>query len=318
MKLKPSILFCSAIVHIGLFVGPAFAKVAERQAEIVRIWPGAAPGTEDWTGPETDTPLQLPGLPIYHMVSNVTTPTLTVVRPAPGTANRTAMLVCPGGGFQDLAVTHEGELVAKWLAERGITAFVLKYRVRKTGLFRVPADIRRHPERFAELLRSTEPNRPIALADGLQAMRFIRANADRYGIVPNRVGMIGFSAGAILTMDVTTNAPAVDRPNFAVPIYGALEGKEPPVGGPPLFIAATQDDNAVPAAESVNIYSRWTAANLPAELHVYQQGGHGFGMVPHKLPVDGWSVAFEAWLKAGGWLGAAKTAAQSAGQSTQK
>lgn len=88
-----------------------------------------------------------------------------------------------------------------------------------------------------------------------------------------------------------------------------MEDKAPPKGGPPLFIAVTQDDQAVPAPESLNIFSRWSAAGLPAELHVYEKGGHGFGMTPHKLPVDNWTSALEAWMQSHGWMQAAIPAA---------
>jgi acetyl esterase/lipase len=270
--------------------------------EVVKIWPGIPPGTEDWTGAETDMPLTLPGQPLLHMVTNVTVPTLTVFRPAPGKANGTAVIVCPGGGFQYLAVTHEGEMVAQWLADRGITAFVLKYRVRRSAAFRLPSDIRHHPENFDAFARLLEPGRQLALADGIQAMRFLRANAAHYGIAPDRIGFMGFSAGAMTTMGVILDGTPADRPNFAAPIYGAMEDKAAPTDGPPLFIAASQDDPAVPVTKSIAIFSNWTAADLPAELHVYDRGGHGFGMLKHGLPEDAWSVAFEAWLKSHGWL----------------
>jgi acetyl esterase/lipase len=103
-------------------------------------------------------------------------------------------------------------------------------------------------------------------------------------------------------MGVVMNDAAADRPNFAAPIYGSMDDKAPPSDGPPLFIAVTQDDPAVPAPESLAIFSRWSAANLPAELHVYERGGHGFGMRKLNKPVDGWTMAFEAWMKSHGWL----------------
>ena len=299
------IVVCLAL-QAAAIVTPASAAEPATQPEIVRIWPGAAPGTEDWTGPETDSPLKLPGAPVLHMISNVTVPTLTVVRPSPGKANGTAIIVCPGGGFQNLAITHEGDLVAQWLADRGITAFILKYRVRTSASFRLPKDARHHPEQFDELAKSFEGGRQIALADGIQAMRYLRANASRFAVAPDRIGMMGFSAGAVTTMGVVLDSQPADRPNFAAPIYGTMEDKAPPKDGPPLFIAATQDDNAVPVAKSIAIFSSWTAADLPAELHIYERGGHGFGMVKHNKPVDEWTNAFEAWLRADGWLSGAK------------
>lgn len=302
VKLKSLRVFICVAIQLTVTAAAAPAAEPVGAAEIVQIWPGAAPGTEDWSGAETDSPINLPGVPPLHMISNVTTPTLTVFRPAPGSANGTAIIVCPGGGFQNLAVTHEGEMVGRWLAERGVTAFMLKYRVRTSASFRLPVDPRHHPERFDEFAKIMDPARQIAVADATQALRFLRANASRFAIVPDRIGMIGFSAGAMTTMGVVLNSEAADRPNFAAPIYGAMDDKPPPKDGPPLFIAATQDDVPVPVMRSVAIFSKWTAADLPAELHLYERGGHGFGMVQKNKPVDDWTRAFEAWLKAGGWM----------------
>jgi acetyl esterase/lipase len=133
-------------------------------------------------------------------------------------------------------------------------------------------------------------------------MRYLRTNASRMNLAPDRIGMIGFSAGAITTMGVVMSETAADRPNFAAPIYGSMDDKAPPSGAPPLFIAVTQDDNAVPAPESLAIFNRWSAAGLPAELHIYERGGHGFGMMAKQQPVDTWTTAFETWMKSHGWL----------------
>lgn len=305
-------VFAAALPRVG-HSSPAAAEQESGSApgqaettpvpEVVQIWPGAAPGTEDWTGPEVDRPLPLRVEPPLHTVTNITAPTLTVVRPAPGKANGTAVIVCPGGGFQNLAITHEGTLVAQWLADRGITAFVLKYRVRPSGTFRIPADVRHHPERFTELAGTLEPGRRIAVADGIQAVHFLRAHTANFGITLDRVGIMGFSAGAMTTMGVVMDSEPADRPNFAAPIYGAMEEKAPQKDGPPLFIVAAQDDPLVPAIKSVAIFSSWTAADLPAELHIYERGGHGFGMLSRNQTVDNWPAAFEAWLKAHGWAG---------------
>lgn len=289
---------------VALLIGsPAAAKLAG-EPEIIRIWPSQPPGTEDWAGDEKNTPIKIPGEPPLSMITNVTMPTLAVYRPAAGKANGTAMIVVPGGGFQMLAMDHEGYDVARWLTERGVTAFVLKYRVRAIPGFKMPADLRKHPERFREFAASFDQGRPFAIADGLQAMRYVRTNAKSLGIGADRIGMIGFSAGAITTMGVILNSTTAERPNFAAPIYGAMiEDKVPPPDGPPLFLVVTQDDNAVPAEQSVQIYNRWAAAGLPAELHIYERGGHGFGMRKLKEPVGQWTTAFEAWLASHGWAG---------------
>lgn len=294
----------AAFLGIAVLLTVATARGAADSfaPEILPIWPGAAPGTEDWTGPEVVTPLPLPYSEPLHTVTNIITPTLTVFRPAAGTANGTAVIVCPGGGFQNLAIDHEGLLVAKWLADRGVTAFVLKYRVRTSPGFRIPADIRHHPERFADFAHSMEAGRQIAVADGIQAVHYLRANAAKFAIATDRIGIMGFSAGGMTTMGAVMDSEPADRPNFAAPIYGAMEKADPPKNGPPLFIAATQDDPAVPVTESVAIFLSWTAADLRAELHLYERGGHGFGMVPRHQTVDNWTGAFEAWLRAHNWI----------------
>jgi len=284
----------------GQIVTPA----GEGAGEVLPIWPGQPPGTADWSGPETETSIRIPGEAPLRIVSNVTVPTLTVFRAA-GPTTRTGVIVLPGGGFQNLAVDHEGYAVARWFAARGVTAFVLKYRVRPTPGYRMPNDLKSHPERFAEFARSFEDGRPIAVADGIQAMRFLRTNAGRFDIDSGRIGMIGFSAGAITTIGVVLNGSATERPNFAAPIYGALvEARSPSQDAPPLFLAATLDDNAVPVGESIKIFERWRGAGLPAELHVYEKGGHGFGMRKVRAPVDRWTEALQTWLSSHGWMAA--------------
>jgi acetyl esterase/lipase len=299
MILKHFAASCSAAFL--LMAASSALAASEPVPEVITLWPGGAPGTEDWTGPETVQTLPLPGGPI-RMIGNVTKPTLTVYRPRTGTANGTAMLVTPGGGFMSLAIDHEGIAVAQWLNERGVTAFVLKYRVKPNPAFRIPGNLRKNPELFAQFKSSMSGGIPYAIADATQAIRYLRANADRFAIAPDRIGMIGFSAGAITTMGAVMNEAAADRPNFAAPIYGAMDDKAPPAGAPPLFIAVTQDDPAVPAPESIAIFSRWSAAQLPAELHVYERGGHSFGMRTLNQPVDGCTTAFAAWMKSHGWL----------------
>ena len=306
MTRRPTSGFLAIYASVALLLGASAreARAEAAPAEVIKIWPGAPPGTEDWSGAETDKTLTIPGQPPIHLVSNVTVPTLTVYRPAPGKANGTAIIVCPGGGFQYMAVTHEGAMVAQWLAARGYTAFVLKYRVRGSLDFVPPMDIRHHPERFDEMAQKFDAGRQLALVDGTQAVRFVRANAAAYGVAPDRVGFMGFSAGGFTTMGVVMNDSPADRPNFGAPIYGAMQDKAPPKDGPPLFIAATQDDNAVPVSKSLEIFSRWTAAGLPAELHIYERGGHGFGLLKHRTTSDNWIDAFEAWAKQHGFAGA--------------
>jgi acetyl esterase/lipase len=282
----------------------ATESLAEQSSipEVVQLWPGQPPGTESWTGKEVHVTVRVPGSDDKsESILNVTTPTLTVFRPASGKGTGAAMVVCPGGAFAALAFGHEGVQVGQWLAARGVTAFVLKYRVRMPADFRLPTDVRRHPERFDELARKLEPGRQIAIADAVQAIRYIRANSATYGVAPDRIGIMGFSAGALTTTGVITDGPADARPNLAAPIYGAMVDKPPPADAPPIFIVAAQDDPLAPVAKSLEIFTRWTKAELPAELHIYETGGHGFGIAKLHKRSDDWPSAFEPWLAARGW-----------------
>lgn len=261
--------------------------------EVVRLWPGAAPGTEGWTGPEEEADADIPGSGRIHVVTNVTVPTVTVFRPDSGRANGTAVLVLPGGAFRALAWDLDGTEVAQWLAARGVTAFVLRYRVRPPG-----ASAPSGAETLDAFLLRTRPARDIAVADARQALRLIRSDATQYGIKKDRVGAIGASAGAMTVIDLALAPDAAARPDFAVAASGAAPPEAgPATGAPPLFIVAAQDDPQVPSGKSVELYERWTQAGRPAELHLYAKGGHGFGMRPHRLPADRWPAALEAWLQ---------------------
>lgn len=296
-------LICVLPVLLSLCSQASAARPDARSQshEVVRIWPGQAPGTEDWKAPEEAADVTLPSVGKIHVITNVTVPTLTIFRPAAGKVNGTAMVVLPGGSFRALAWDVDGIETARWLASKGITAFILKYRVRP------PVKGESFGESLDDFARATQARRAIAVADAEQAIRFIRSRARQYGLAPNRVGIIGFSAGAMATVEVALAKDPSVRPDFAVPMYGAmLTGELPGAGAPPLFIAAAQDDPQLPAINSVEIFRRWTNAGLSAELHIYEKGGHGFGFRRHDLPVDQWPATFEGWLFAHGYLQRAK------------
>lgn len=194
----------------------------------------------------------------------------------------------------------DGIETAHWLTARGITAFVLKYRARPP--YGPAAD-----RTFDDFVQRTEPARKIAVADAEQAVRLIRTHAAKHGIAAHRIGMIGFSAGAMTTMDVALDPDASARPDFAASLYGALLTRAaPPKDAPPLFIAAAQDDPELSAENSAEIFDAWTKAGLHAELHIYEHGGHGFGFRVHHTTSDKWPAAFQAWLSSRGFLGPAK------------
>jgi len=216
--------------------------------------------------------------------------------PEPSMAAGTGIVVCPGGGFHFLMIDKEGSQVARWLNERGVAAFVLKYRLVPT-----PDDDDAFVEQASNLKQrraQIEQVRPAAIADGLQALRIIRREAPRWGIERDRLGILGFSAGGAVAAGAATRYDRDSRPNFAAPIYGAWEETTVPTDAPPLFVAAASDDPLVDADVSVRLYSAWKAAGCSAELHLYAQGGHGFGLLQQGLPSDHWIDRFWDWLEA--------------------
>lgn len=284
-------------------LGFSVAGIAQQQ--VIPVWPGVAPGSENWTQREISYGNAIMG----QMVRNVVRPTLAAYFPEKAKANGTAVIICPGGAFRFLSWQSEGTQVAEWLAERGVAAFVLKYRLMDTG----PTEetLRQSME---ELYRSLSKN-PIrsgapeewrgivalASADGRQAIKVVREHAGQWGINPERIGIMGFSAGGMTTMGVVMNHDADSRPNFAAPIYGGgTDGAKIPEDAPPLFILAASDDPI--SASSLQLYSDWKAAGRTAELHIYAKGGHGFGMRKRGLPVDHWIDRLGDWLAAQGFL----------------
>jgi acetyl esterase/lipase len=281
--------------------------------DVIALWPGAPPEpTACGPGPEQTFSQGVPDERQTPMLRNVVAPTLTVCRPAQDKANGVGVIVCPGGGWRILAWEHEGTDLAGWLTERGYTAFLLKYRL--MGTPSDPAEFARVSEetskRLAARFASGEPPKSLgevisdprmtaaqgaANADGRQALALVRERAAEWGVKPDRVGMIGFSAGAFLTADVAMN-PGGAPLAFAAPIYGGTTGgRAVPADAPPLFSAVAEDDRLL--LRSVQqLYLDWSKAGRPAEFHVFARGGHGFGMARQGLPVDRWIELFEAWL----------------------
>ncbi len=285
--------------------------VTVAQSPAIRIWPGPPPGSEDWIGKRTESEILLNHEKVIH---NVVEPTLTPFLPDPAKANGTAIIICPGGGFRILAYEHEGVQVARWLNERGVAAFVLKYRLADTGV--TEEDLRKgmsalmagiakaeETDKYAGLKDDPETMRvvPLAVADGKQAIKLVRSRAAEWKIAPDRIGIMGFSAGGGVTTGVVLESDAESRPNFAAPIYGGILSEKPVTpDAPPLFVLAANDDPL--AGSSIGIASRWKAAHRPVELHIYAKGGHGFGMKKQNLPVDGWIDRFGEWLDYMGYL----------------
>ena len=268
---------------------------------VIPLYPGTPPGSTPENYPEKQYFSKTWNTEI---VTNVTRPTLTVFKPSPELKNGTAAVICPGGGFMALSINSEGYDVAKYLTAKGVTAFVLKYRLARTGddaaqefsaLF---ADKQKFQETVGKVI-------PLAVADGLAAVTYVRQHASEWGVSPDRVGIIGFSAGGTVTAGVAFHYAPDGRPAFVAPIYAAAgEFKDLPVpaDAPPMFIAAATDDGLGLAPDSIALYEKWTDAKKSAELHMYAKGGHGFGMRTQNIPTDHWIDRFSDWLQLQGWL----------------
>lgn len=277
-------------------VGEIVAAGAAESLEEVRLWQGSAPGGKPLTAPEARVINDKTWRPFLE-IHNVSTPTLTVVRPAAGQANGSAMVVLPGGAFGILAWDLEGMEVAQFLASRGITAFVLKYRVSDPTPEEIKAFLA-DPTHLDKLLR---PKRDLAVQDAMQAIRALRADASRYGIDPNRIGMMGFSAGAITALAVLQQADDSTRPNLAASIYGMGFEPDVPLKAPPLFMVVAKDDVMMTTA-SADIQKAWQAAGKSVELHVLESGGHGFGLGRAGTDSMRFPELLETWLRNLGYI----------------
>ena len=278
---------------------PARADDAPKPT-VIDVWPGPAPGENGASvGDEKETRKN----DKVTSLTNVSKPTLSVYRPAADKNTGAAILVFPGGGYTNLAWDHEGEQVAHWLNSIGVTAAVLKYRV----------------PRRAGTPRGEPPQQ--ALMDAQRALSIVRGKASDWGVDPKRVGVLGFSAGGHLGAWVSTNSDkrsyeAVDdsdkagiRPDFAVLIYpgGVIKRGSDQLAPeirvtsetPPTFLVHATNDSS---ENSALLYLALTRAGVPAELHIYSTGGHGFGMRPGTQPYASWHHRCEEWLKTLGVL----------------
>jgi acetyl esterase/lipase len=259
------------------------------------------------------------GSPVHLSYSKVSHPTLTVWQPPAGKRNGTAVVVCPGGGYVHLAMTHEGTDVAAWLNSLGITAFVLKYRL--------PSD-------------ETMVDKTIGpLQDAQRAIQLVRQRAAEWGVSPGKIGILGFSAGGHLASTAGTHfsTPVIAnpanislRPDFMVLLYPVISfddstghrgsrdfliGKNPSAEQvwkysnqlqvtdqtPPTFLIHAEDDKTVQVINSINFYEALERHHVPAEMHLYPKGGHGFGLWNHTTK-DQWPDRLANWLATGGWL----------------
>jgi acetyl esterase/lipase len=285
----------------------AWSAVGAETPLVVEIWPGTAPdesgniGEEKFrVSPKLDRK-QVEVTEQTRLVTNVTKPTLTIYRPAKEKDTGTAVLICPGGGYWDLYWQLEGEEVAAWLNSIGVTGIILKYRVPRR-----PDEPKGEPAR-----------RP--LQDAQRAVSLVRSRAGKWGIHPQQIGMVGFSAGGHLAIATATSfeqrtyetVDDVDkiscRPDFAIGVYsGYLKAKDKdeiapglriPPGAPPIFLAHGGDDIISPPEHSVLMYLALKKASVPAELHIYATATHDFGVRPGGHPCSTWTQACANWLR---------------------
>lgn len=277
---------------------PGWTPPADRRT--INIWPGTAPGAPTNLPPEADTTTAkdnlIAGKPLIRL-GNVSIPTLTVYKPT-GYNTGAAVVVFPGGGYNILAIDLEGTEVCDWLNSIGVNCLLLKYRVPGTGPY---------------------PKSPAALQDAQRAMGLARQHAVEWKIDPHRIGVLGFSAGGHLAAAISTHydkrlydpIDAADslscRPDFAVVIYPgylALADKNfapnpdinPTADTPPTFIVQAEDD-PVHVENALVYFQQLKSAKVPAELHIYAQGGHGYGLRRTALPVTAWPEGVETWLR---------------------
>ena len=294
--------------RVGLVLALAFTlTLSARGAElpVVKLWPGKAPGETKDIGPERYLEAKK-GQTEVKRLTDVSEPTITVYAPPKDKANGTAVIVAPGGGYSILAIEHEGTQVCEWLNSLGVTGVLLKYRVPKRPM--------QMPENLA------------ALQDAQRAVTLVRSRAAEWNINPDRVGLLGFSAGgnltacgALTTKRMYDKVDAADEkfshvPNFALLVYpaylvdkgGSLKPEyEVTKDSPPMFFAHSSDDG-VTSENSLELYRALKKAGVPAELHLYASGGHGYGMkkVPH--PCATWPDRAADWMKSRGLLEAKK------------
>jgi len=299
----------AAALFISLIVGWT-ADAAERS--VVEIWPGKVPDENGDIGaerirmsPKLDRK-QVEVTEQTRLITDVTKPTITIYRPAAEKNTGTAVVICPGGGYWDLYWQLEGEEVAAWLNSIGVTGIILKYRVPRR-----PDEPKGEPAR-----------RP--LQDAQRAVSLVRSKAGEWGINPERIGIVGFSAGGHLAIATATSfdkrtyepIDGVDkiscRPDFAIPVYsGYLKAKDKdelasslriPPETPPIFLVHGGDDIISPPENSVLMYLALKRAGIPAELHIYAGTAHDFGVRTNDRPYSKWTESCADWLREGGLL----------------
>lgn len=282
---------------ILIYFGFLFNTNAQK---VISLYEGKAKGSEKWTWEEAVSEKNIFNTKVVY---NVSSPTITAYLPE--NPNGTSVIIAPGGAFHTLSIDSEGIEVAKWLNAKGVTAFVLKYRVVHSLTDDPVKELMPKMANFKALDEENATVVPLATQDGLTAVKYVREHAKELNLDQKKIGFMGFSAGGTLTMSVIYSADDSNRPNFVAPIYAyenAIIGTNMPKEKTPIFIAVAGDDQLGLMPHSINIYRKWFDAKQPAELHIYEKGGHGFGMRKTGISTDGWIDNFGNWLKMQGYL----------------
>lgn len=302
------LLFVAALWAVACS-GPASKPAPEITQSVYRLFDGPAPGSEDWDWEEysyTDERGET-------YFTNIKNPELVAFLPPKDIATGAAMIVCPGGSFRVNYYTKEGANEAQWLAEHGIAAFVLKYRLvhfarnEEEAFYEPkgePAPVYT-PEEKEQFAAYAAAARGLYNDDGRAAIAYVRAHAGEFGIDPDRIGMMGFSAGAMLTSDVALNHTPESAPNLVVPVYGAAFAlpEKLPEDAAPLFVCAPEFD-LFRGLTGVDMVRAWKDAGLPAEAHYFAGVSHGFGYYPESDdPVYIWIDLLYAFMRRTGFLG---------------
>jgi acetyl esterase/lipase len=284
------------------------AGAAAQTPPEIHLWPGKAPGSESWAVPESVTTSRTG----ERTLTNVSDPTLTIFLPVSTPAPTAGVVIAPGGALRLLAWDNEGTRVAQWLNSKGIAAFVLKYRTLQMSAAAAAAPLplpRPDAPRVEMQIRNANANPApddaaltevlrMGIADAQQALRLVRKNASAWRVDPNRVGVIGFSAGGGVGVGVALAERSDASPDFLVSVYGpSLQDVVVPAHAPPLFIAVGATHFNVTNG-CLALFAAWKSAGKPAEIHVYDGVSAGFGMTRRGLPVDTWTDRLYEWLVA--------------------
>ncbi len=240
-----------------------------------------------------------------QVVSNVSSPTLTAFLPEDKQQDSPAVIIAPGGGLYALSINSEGNDVARWLAKRGIAAFVLQYRLVPTRNDATAQLSEEWGADYQSVLQKAEAVLPVAIEDGLSAIHYVRQHAESLGVNPEKVGFMGFSAGGAVAIGVNYQYSTATRPDFLVPVYpwtDVLPIKTPKANAPPMIVIAATNDSLGLAEGALDLYRAYLLADKNAAMHLYSQGDHGFGMKTQGLPSDDWIKRVYEWLIVEGFV----------------